>query len=132
MADVTEPLILMIEDDKLLGTIFTQKFASNEMRFIRAASGEEALQLLGEGKRPDLVLLDIHLPGMGGYEFLKKVRDDPATKELPVIVFSNFNSPEDIAQSKALGALRHIQKVTLTPLEVVNAVREELTKLGKS
>jgi CheY-like chemotaxis protein len=127
-----EPLILMVEDDKLLGTIFTQKFASNEMQFIRAASGEEALQLLGEGKKPDLVLLDIHLSGMDGYEFLKKIRDDPATAALPVIVFSNFNAPEDIAQSKALGALRHIQKVTLTPAEVIDVVREELAKLGKS
>jgi CheY-like chemotaxis protein len=131
MTDATEPLILMIEDDKLLGTIFTNKFASNEMRFMRAASGEEALQMLGEGKKPDLVLLDIHLSGMDGYEFLKMIRDDPATAELPVIVFSNFNAPEDIAKSKALGALRHIQKVTLTPAEVVDAVREELAKLEK-
>jgi CheY-like chemotaxis protein len=131
MTDAAEPLILMVEDDKLLGTIFTNKFASNEMRFMRAASGEEALQLLGEGKMPDLVLLDIHLSGMDGYEFLKMIRDDPATAELPVIVFSNFNAPEDIAKSKALGALRHIQKVTLTPAEVVDAVREELAKLGK-
>jgi len=66
------------------------------------------------------------LPGMSGYDLLEKIRNEPATAKLPVIVLSNFTEPEDLERSKALGVLRHIQKVSLTPAEIVDAVRGAL------
>lgn len=120
------PLILMVEDDQLLASIIMRRFSAESLRVERASSGEEAMQILQKEGKPDLLLLDIRLPGMNGFDFLEKIRSSPATEKLPVIVLSNFNEPEDIERSKQLGVLQHIQKVSLTPAEVVDVVRKAL------
>jgi len=122
------PLVLLVEDDPLLASIIARRFVAESLHVERAASGEEALQLLEKGQKPDLMLLDIHLPGMSGFDVLEKIRAAPNTSKLPVIVLSNFNGPEDVERSKSLGVLKHIQKVSLTPAEIVDVVREELNK----
>jgi CheY-like chemotaxis protein len=126
MDERTLPLILMVDDDQLFGRIVAQKFAAAPFRFAVAQSAQETLQMLGQGDMPALVLLDIHMTGTDGFVLLEKIRAMPATAGLPVIVLSNFNEPKDIERSRQLGALRHIQKVSLTPQEIVDMVSEVL------
>lgn len=116
----------MVEDDQLFGDIITRRFIAESLQVKRVASGEEALRVLQSERKPDLLLLDIHLSNMDGFEFLEKLRSSPVTEKLPVIVLSNFNDPKDLERSKSLGVLQHIQKVSLTPAEVVDVVRKAL------
>lgn len=125
MTENGAPLILMVEDDKLLGTVVAQKFGLESFRVIRAVSGADALRML-QVEKPDLLLLDLHLPDMNGLDLLEQIRAVPATEKLRVIVLSNYNDPADIERGKKLGVLRHVQKMTLTPAEVVDMVREVL------
>lgn len=126
MAESNGPLILMVEDDQLLSSIVAQKFVKESLQVERAASAEEAMQVLQQPRKPDLLLLDIHLPGENGFEFLEQIRAMPEFAKLPVIVLSNFNAAEDLQRGKELGVLRHVQKVTLTPAEIVDMVRDTL------
>jgi CheY-like chemotaxis protein len=125
-----ERLVLMVEDDLLLADIYEKRFVAESIQIAHARSAEEALEQLERGPKPDLVLLDLHLAGMSGFEFLEKIRNDPPTAKLPVIVLSNFSDPEDLEKTKEYGVLRHIQKVSLTPAELVETVREELQALS--
>lgn len=126
MAETPKPLILMVEDDQLLSSIIAQRFVRESLRVERAATAEEAMKLLRQSEKPDLLLLDIRLPDMNGLDLLEQIRANPATAGLPVIVLSNFNAPEDLKRSKDLGVLQHIQKVSLTPAEIVEVVGKAL------
>jgi CheY-like chemotaxis protein len=134
MEDKAGPLILMVEDDQLLASIIGRRFIAESFRVEHAASGEEALRLLQaeNAAKPDLLLLDIHLTGMSGFEFLEQVRSSPITVKLPVIVLSNFNEPADLERSKQLGVLQHIQKVSLEPAEVVEVVRNAIKNTART
>jgi two-component system OmpR family response regulator len=124
--EAEHPLILIVDDDKFLAGIVEQKLVLEKFQVERADTADEATRLLQQGKRPDLVLLDIQLPGKSGLDMLEELRGKPEFYKLPVIVLSNFNQPEDVERGKKLGVLRHIQKVTLTPSEVVDVVRSAL------
>lgn len=126
MAETTQPRILMIDDDKLFVDLMMRRFEREALPVEWVASAEEALKLLDQGMQPGLVLLDLHLPGMDGFEFLEKIRAMPQTAKLPVMVLSNFNDPEDLARTKSFGVLGHVQKVSLEPSELVAMVRKTL------
>ena len=88
-----------------------------------ARTGEEALESVKKDK-PDLMLLDILLPGIDGFEVLKRVKEDPGTKHIVVIILSNLGQQRDIDKGTQLGAEKYIVKVSLTLSEVVQAVRD--------
>lgn len=118
----------MVDDDKFLAGIIEQKLILEKFQVERAANAGEAMQLLSQEKKPDLVLLDIQLAGENGLDFLEKIRAMPEFAKLPVIVLSNYTDDQVVERSKHLGVLRHIQKVTLTPSEVAEVVKTELDK----
>ncbi|HET8581538.1 MAG TPA: response regulator [Candidatus Paceibacterota bacterium] len=124
MADTAEsPFILVVEDDPLLSDLIARKFSDEKIEMEYAPTGEIALELLGKERKPDLVLLDIRLPGIDGFEVLRHIRSDPATKGVRVIIFSNFGEDADIAKAKELGADKFVVKVSLSLDEVVDLVR---------
>jgi len=118
--------ILIVEDDNFLGGILSTRISNQGGKVTRARTGEDALVAL-QGGNLDIVLLDILLPGMDGFEVLKRLRSDEKTKDLPVIVISNFNQMSDKEKAASLGA-QFLVKALITPDDIVQRVEETLGK----
>jgi two-component system response regulator len=110
-------VILLVEDnpDDVLFTLRALKSNNIDNRVVVAADGEEALgHLLPTDDRPPLrpalVLLDVKLPKIGGFEVLQRVREDPRTHTLPVVVLTTSNEERDILTSYELGANSYVRK----------------------
>ena len=124
-----KPTVLLVEDDPFLSSILQLKLDKENFKTIRAADGEEALNLLIEqGIRPDAILLDLILPKKNGFEVLETIRQDPTLEKLPVIIISNLGQPSDIDRGKALGVIDYFVKAKLSVDELVNKVKEEIIK----
>ena len=119
MYNVAALTILLIEDDladqKLIKTSLTNQKIANDLYI--ANSGEEALDFLlfrkgysGGPTRPDLILLDLNMPGMGGKEFLRQVKADDDLKQIPVVILTTSNSERDIMDSYRLQAAGYVHK----------------------
>jgi len=82
----------------------------------------------GKSKKPDLVLLDLILPGIDGFEVLAKVKEDPATTSVPVIILSNLGQREDVERGMKLGAIDYLIKAHFTPNEIIDKIKVNLKK----
>lgn len=118
----SQQTILMIEDDLLLSDIFSRKFTAEHFTMLYAPTGEKGLELL-QTRKPDVILLDLTLPGLSGFDVLKKINEDPTTMNIPVIILSNLSEAADIQKGRELGAVNYLAKVPLSLEEIVNAVR---------
>lgn len=116
--------VLVVEDDPLLTDLFAQKLAKDFV-FLHAPTGEMALDQVKK-EAPDLVLLDILLPGIDGFEVLRQIKADQATASTRVIILSNLGSPEDMKKGTELGAEKFIVKVSLSLSEVHSLVKSVL------
>lgn len=117
--------ILIIEDDKFLRELITQKLIKEGYETSEAIDGEEGIKKVKEGK-PDLVLLDLILPGIDGFEVLSKKREDPALVQIPVIILSNLGQKEDVERGLKLGAIDYLIKAHFTPGEIIEKVKNAL------
>ena len=115
-----EPLnILLVEDDpadqKLVRTSLKSQKVANDLNVV--SSGEQGIDYLYGGNgasRPDLILLDLNMPGMGGKEFLRWIKNDENLKQIPVVILTTSNSERDIIESYKLQASGYVNKpVTL-------------------
>ncbi len=114
--------VMWVEDDKFLNDIIARKLSGEKSRLIHAGTGEEALTIL-EKEKPDVILLDILLPGLDGFEILRRIKADAKTKSIPVILLSNLGQKTDIDKGKSLGAVRFLVKATVTLDEIVDEVK---------
>lgn len=121
MAD--EKIVLFVEDDQLISDLVGKKFLSEEIKVNHAPTGEKALELLEAGPKPQLILLDIRLPGIDGFEVLEKVKQNDETKDIPVVIFSNFGEESDKQRANELGAAEYVVKVSRSLDEMANLVR---------
>ena len=117
--------ILLAEDDR-----FQRKAAEASLRrsgyvVIAAADGEEALRL-ARSEAPDLILLDLIMPKLQGFEVLRALKQDPATAGIPVIVLSNLSQDRDVQQAIEGGAAAYVVKANLSLKELVKKVQETL------
>ncbi len=119
--------ILIIEDDPFILNIISHKFVENKFKVMVAGDAEKA-ELLLQKSIPDLILLDIILPKVNGFEFLKKIKSDHKLKSIPVIIFSNLGEEKDIKQAKDLGAVDYFVKANMFPEEVVAKITKFLPK----
>lgn len=117
--------ILIIEDDIFLRDLAYQKLKSLDFDVHQAVDGEEGFKKIIELK-PDLVLLDIILPGIDGFEVLRKKRENKEISEIPVIVLSNLGQKEEIDQGLKLGAKDYLIKAHFTLDEVLVKIRQIL------
>jgi DNA-binding response OmpR family regulator len=122
--------ILVVEDEASLLDLYQVKLLQEGYEVFVAKNGEEGFDLAKE-YIPDLVLLDILMPDVDGYAMLKKVKDDPKTKKVPVIIFSNLSQKEEIEKGLRLGARDFIIKTSVTPGELAVKVKEYLKILKK-
>ncbi len=119
--------ILIIEDDVFLNELMAKKLIEEGFDVVKAANGEEGLELTRQEK-PDLILLDLILPGVDGFEILEKIKDDPEIGQIPVIILSNLGQREDIERGFDLGADDYLIKAHFTPDEIVERVRAPFRK----
>lgn len=122
--------IMWVEDDKFLSDIIARKLSAQGCALIHASDGEAALRLLEEAT-PDLILLDILLPGIDGYEILKRLKGNQKTKNIPIILLSNLGQRDDVEKGKSLGAARFLIKATVTLDEIVEEIKAVLKETGK-
>ena len=119
--------IMWVEDDQFLNDIITRKLSMTKCLFFHASEGEEALKIINT-EIPDIVMLDIILSGMDGFEILRKIKNDPKIKHIPVILLSNLGQTADIEKGKSLGAVRFLVKATITPNEIIDQIKEVLVE----
>lgn len=117
--------LLLIEDDNFLRDLITRKIIKEGFQVVGAVDGEEALKKASE-ENPDLILLDLILPSMDGFEVLRRLKQKPETEKIPVIVLSNLGQKEDVERAKALGAVDYLIKAHFTPAEIISKIKEIL------
>jgi len=113
--------ILIIEDEKFLLEMYQGRFEKEGYQVFTAIDGQCGLRL-AQKEKPDLIILDILMPGMDGYEVIRKLKEDNQTKEITILVLSNLGQREEVNQGLKLGADDYIIKTDLTPSELVNKV----------
>lgn len=119
--------ILIIEDDPFLGEMYAAKFTEDGFETEVAMDGKAGLVKIKESK-PDLVLLDIVLPKMDGFEILKKIKGNSELKKIPVVLLTNLGQKAEVEKGLSLGADEYIIKAHFTPTAVVAKVKEMLSK----
>lgn len=119
-------MLLLVEDDRFLRDLAIQKFTADEnMTVITAMDGEQGL-ILAEKHIPHIILLDILLPGIDGFEVLKRIRSKPQFSRTLIVMLSNFGQREDIDKAMALGANQFFIKANYTLDEIVAEVHKLL------
>lgn len=118
--------IMWVEDDKFLNDIISRKLSATKCAFMHAAEGEEAIRMITENL-PDIVLLDIVLPGMDGFEILKRLKTEPTTKHIPVIMLSNLGQQSNDEKAKTMGATRFLVKATVTLDDIIQQIKEVIS-----
>ncbi len=101
--------VLLIEDNPGISRLVEFKLSHEKMKVVVADNGITGLSKAKE-MMPDLILLDVMLPGIGGFEVLQAIREDPQTKDLKVIMLTSKNREEDLERGFALGVLEYISK----------------------
>jgi len=117
--------ILVIEDDIFLRRIINKKLLKEGYSVIEATDGEKGLESAKQEK-PDLVLLDLVLPEMDGFEVLAKIKKDPLISKTPVIILSNLGQKNDVKKGLELGAADFLVKAHFTPGEIVEKINSIL------
>ena len=117
--------ILIIEDDKFLRELIVRKLSQENFDVVEAIDGEDGIKKVKE-TIPDLLLLDLILPGIDGFEVLSKIKEEPATASIPVIILSNLGQREDIERGLKLGAVDYLVKAHFTPNEIIEKVKASL------
>ncbi len=114
--------ILVVEDDKFLRELISQKLAREGYTVIEAVDGEKGIESIKENV-PDMVLLDLILPGIDGFEVLAKMKSDPVLVNIPVIILSNLGQQEDIEKGMEMGANDYLIKAHFTPGEIIEKIQ---------
>jgi len=115
------PRILVVDDNPTNLEVLRVRLNSQGYEVVTAVDGEDALVRTRE-LEPDLVLLDVMMPKLDGFEVLSALKQDDATAHIPVLVLSNLGQERDVAQAKALGALAFLVKANLSLQDLVDRV----------
>ncbi|MBI2113322.1 MAG: response regulator [Candidatus Wildermuthbacteria bacterium] len=114
--------ILVIEDDKFLKELLVQKLKKEGYEVLEVSEGNEGFKKMKEGK-PSLVLLDLILPGVDGFQVLKAAKEDKDTSPIPIVVLSNLGEQNDIEKALKMGAADFMIKAHFTPGEVIGRIK---------
>lgn len=113
--------ILVVEDDKFLANAYRVKLSKEGFEIKISLEGEEALRSLDEFQ-PDLIILDLMMPQMDGFEFLTKIKSLQRWNKIPIIIASNLGQKEDIDRGLSLGANDYIVKSDLSMDQLIKKV----------
>jgi DNA-binding response OmpR family regulator len=113
--------IMWIEDDVFLSDIIARKLSTHKCLLLHATDSKATFKIL-ETEKPDIIMLDILLPGINGFEILEQLKKDTKTKDIPVIILSNFGQKSEIDKGMQLGAAKYLIKATLTLDEIIDEI----------
>jgi len=119
--------ILFIEDEAALQKTFGEIIRQEGYEMISALNGEIGLKL-AKTKKPDLILLDLILPKIHGFEVLKKLKEDETTKNVPIIVLTNLEGIGDVEKAIELGATTYLVKTQYKLEEIVDKIKKALNE----
>jgi CheY-like chemotaxis protein len=120
--------ILIVDDDNFLLDMYALKFSQHNFEVYTADSGLQGVEKLQGGLVPDILLLDIIMPKMDGFEMLEKINNDKLSPNSVKIILSNKSEQQDIDRGNELGVSDYIVKASSTPGEVIDQVINVLTK----
>jgi len=115
--------IFIVEDDKFLRELMSEELQREGFSVASAIDGEEGLEKIPQ-EIPDLVLLDLILPGIDGFEVLKKIKENPAISKIPVIILSNLGQQDNLDKGMSLGAADYLIKAHYTPREIIAKIKK--------
>ena len=118
--------ILIVDDDKFLLDMYSVKFREDDFDVEIGVGGEEALNKLRGGLNPDVVLLDIVMPGVDGFACLETIQKENLRGNSVIVVLSNQGQDEEIERAKKLGADEYIIKASAIPSEVLEQVKKAI------
>jgi len=119
--------ILIIEDDDFFRELIKKKLLSKDFDVLEAVDGEKGIEAMKE-KKPDLVLLDLLLPNIDGFEVLLKVKADSSVSSIPIIILSNLGQQEDIERGLKLGAVDYLIKSQFDIDQIMEKIKNVLDK----
>ncbi|OGY28182.1 MAG: hypothetical protein A2Z42_04770 [Candidatus Woykebacteria bacterium RBG_19FT_COMBO_43_10] len=114
--------VLLIEDEKEVAELYKLKLTLDGYEVITAENGREGLDK-ANSYRPELIFLDIKMPEMDGFEVLKRLRAAARTKDIPVVILSNFDEQDLIEKGLTLGANEYLIKSQFTPEDISNKIK---------
>ncbi len=117
--------ILVIEDDHFLSSLMKARLEKEGFSAIQAFDGEEAFSYLKQNK-PDLIIMDLIMPKVSGFELLENISVDPQISRIPVMILSNLGQESDIQKVKRLGATQYFVKVKTSIDDLVTKVKDIL------
>ncbi len=119
--------ILIVEDDQFLLEMYVIKLEKEGFNVLSAVDGEEGLKV-AQKDIPNLILLDLNLPKMDGFQVLTELKKDENTKNIPVIVLTNYAQKDDIDKCLDLGADSYLIKAHFVPSEVIGKIKKVLNQ----
>ena len=120
--ETQQKTILLIEDEKVLANLLKQRLEKEGFNVNLARDGEEALKVL-KNIQPNLVLLDIILPKISGFELMEILRKDPSYNQAPIVIISNLGQESDVEKGQVLGAIGYFVKAKMSIEDLVNKVK---------
>ena len=120
-------VILWVEDDTTLRDFVAKRMVQEQCIILHAGHGGEALQFIA-AQKPDLIILDIQMPGMDGFEILSRIKADEETKNIPVIMLSNLDDSGTIKKALEMGAAGFLVKAIETPASIVEKMSAVLVR----
>ena len=119
----TKATILLVEDSATQALHFSGLLEENGARVLWASDGESGLDMAHQQK-PDLIVLDIQLPKMNGFEVCQRLKEDSATVEIPVIMLTRFDEAESVVQGLQAGAIDYIPKDAFAGAVLLETIRQ--------
>jgi CheY-like chemotaxis protein len=117
--------IFLVEDDAFISSLLVKKFEGDGAVIVTGATGENAAASI-KTEKPAVIILDIMLPGVDGFQVLQQIKSDAETKDIPVIMLSNLSEKVQIEKAKKYGAVSFLIKATLSVDEIVGEVAKQL------
>ena len=120
--------IIIAEDEPVLIEMYRLYFERAGYEVLKASNGRECIDFV-KNEKPNIILLDILMPKVDGWEVLKQLKTDPETKKIPILVFSNLGQTQEIQKGLDLGADDYVIKSNMTPKELLEKVEGMITKI---
>lgn len=117
--------VLIVEDDALLSKVLSQGFLAEKFEVASVANGLEVAEAV-KAFSPDIIMLDLILPGLDGFEVLKRLKADDKTKNIPVVVISNLEEAGDVKSTRALGADQYFVKANTEMKAIINYAKDKI------
>lgn len=121
-----DKFILIVEDEESLQTVLKAKLSEEGFKVSAVSNGQECLEKIQEDK-PDMIILDLIMPVMGGVETLDKLRSDEKTKEIPVLILTNISDMEKVSEVVEKGYFDFLIKTDNTLDQIVEKVKAKLS-----